>query len=718
MKRHLLFKILGGIFLAGFVFAVAGIAVVAQLIKDLPSPEQFIGKKITQSTKIYDREGTTLLYEIHGEEKRTIISYHEIPTYIQQATIAIEDQSFYTHHAFDWRGFVRAVFVNIIRGRLAQGGSTITQQLARNAFLTSEKTFTRKIKELVLAYWIEKNYSKDQILGLYLNQIPYGSNAYGVEAASQTYFNKSANTLSLAESAVLAALPKGPSYYSPWGKHRDELEARRKNVLEQMFVLGFIDEEEKNRAQQSVVVFADQTLGSIKAPHFVMMVREYLNETFGEDAMMTSGFKVLTTLDAKLQQIAETAVSEGALRNTKLYQGENAALVAQDSNTGQILALVGSRGYFASSSPAGCVSGTTCQFEGNFNVAAQGLRQPGSSFKPFAYITAFQKGYLPESVLFDLPTEFSSYRDKCPLVNINFQTESDPLCFHPENYDKAFRGPVTLRNGLAQSLNIPSVKVLYLANLQDTIINARTFGISTLQDPNRYGLSLVLGGGEVTLLDMVGAYSVFAEEGLKRAQSFILEIRDSKGEALEKYTDRATQVIDPQYPRLLNDVLSDTEERAGLFHASLGLTLFPDREVALKTGTTNDYRDAWTIGYTPSLVVGVWAGNNNNKSMVKGTSISAAIPIWSNFMNKVLPLQPNEVFTKPEPSSPTKPILSGTYVINNQIHDILYYINKTDPLGPAPAMPEIDSQFQNWELPVQYWLTTQNITSLFTPPTP
>lgn len=712
-RRRIILKVVGIVFLICFIGAVAGVAFVAQLIKDLPSPGQFVDKQITQSTKIYDRTGEVLLYEIYGDEKRTVIPFEDIPEYAKQATIVIEDQNFYTNPAFDWRGIVRSVYVNIARGRLEQGGSTITQQLARNAFLTPEKTLTRKIKELILAHWIEQNYSKDEILNLYLNQIPYGSNAYGIEAASHLYFGKSVKDATLAESAALAAILNRPSYYSPWGKHREELESRRKHVLDQMESLGYIDKEEYLRAQQETIVYANQTLGAIKAPHFVMMVREYLYETFGEEAMRTEGFKVLTTLDWDLQQAGEAAVKEGSIRNAKQYKGENAALVAQDSNTGQVLALVGSRDYFATSSPAGCVSGSTCQLEGNFNVAAHGLRQPGSSFKPFAYITAFQKGYLPESIVFDVPTEFSTDREHCPILRIDYTAprEPDDPCFHPENFDRQFRGPVTLRDGLAQSMNVPSVKVLYLADLYDTISNAELFGVSTLKERDRYGLSLVLGGGEVTLLDMVGAYSVFAEDGVKHAQSFILEVRDSRGTILEKFTDSATQVIESQYTRLLNDVLSDTEVRGKLFGGSLGLTLFPDREVALKTGTTNEARDAWTIGYTPSLVVGVWAGNNNNKPMVRGSSITAAVPIWSAFMQKALQSQPIEVFPQPDPPAPVKPILAGTYIINNQIHDTLFYVNKKDPLGPDPLTPD-DSQFYNWELPLYAWVGSQNLSTL------
>lgn len=701
-KKSLFLKIIGLFILAIFVLAIFALAAVAKIAKELPNPEQFVNRQISQSTKIYDRTGQVLLYEIHGEEKRTVIPFEEIPDYVKKATLAAEDQKFYQHKAFDWRAMLRALMVNIIKGKIVQGGSTITQQLAKNAFLTPERTFSRKIKELILAYWIEQRYSKDEILNLYLNQISYGANAYGIEAASQTYFGKPAKDLSLAEAAYLAALPKAPSYYSPWGPHLDELEQRKNYILEQMFELGFIDQEEKQRAQNTKPKFVSQTIGSIKAPHFVMMVKDYLSNKYGEDVLEKGGLKVITTLDWSLQEIAETVVKEGAERNTQLYQGKNAALVAQDAKTGQILALVGSKDYF------------DIENEGNFNVAAQGLRQPGSAFKPFAYITAFKKGYTPQTVVFDLPTEFSLYRNICPIDHIDFSNRN-PLCFHPENFDQNFRGPVSLKTALAQSINVPSVKVLYLAGLNDTLKTAQDFGITTLTDPSRYGLSLVLGGGEVKLIDMVEAYSVFAQDGIKHRQSFILEVKDSQGKILEKYIDLATQVIEPQYARLINDVLSDVDARSGLFQSSLNLTIFPDREVALKTGTTNDYKDAWTIGYTPSLVVGVWAGNNNNTPMQKQAgSILAAIPIWHAFMEKALINQPIELFNKPD-SLPqqNKPMLNGEYLINNEAHNILYYVNKDDPLGPPPINPESDPQFLNWELPVRLWIKNQqNLTGL------
>ncbi len=691
-RKRFILKLTGLFILACLLLGVWGLISIAKMAQELPNPGEFIDGQITQSTKIYDRTGEVLLYEIHGDEKRTVILFEEIPDYAKKATLAIEDQSFYEHAAMDIKGTIRALIADITSGDMSQGGSTITQQLARNTFLTPEKTIKRKIKELILANWIEEKYTKDKILELYLNQIPYGTNAYGIESASQTYFNKPAKNLSLAESATLAAMIQAPSYYSPWGTHVDELISRKNYVLDQMYNLGFIDTQEKDSAKKVELVFTSQNIGKIKAPHFVMMIKDYLSQKYGEDIVEKGGLKVITTLDWGLQQLAEKIIETGAQRNTELYQGKNAAMVAQDPKTGQILVLVGSKDYFDNS------------IDGKFNVAVQGLRQPGSSFKPFAYITAFEKGYSPNAVIFDLPTEFSSYTDICPLININYDNKNS-LCFHPQNFDGDFRGPINLRNSLAQSVNISSVKVLYLAGLVDTIQTAQKFGLSTINDPARYGLSLVLGGGEIKLIDMVGAYSIFSQEGIKHNQVMILEVNNSNGEILEKYIDQAIRVIDQQYPKLINNILSDNEARSGLFQGSLGLTVFPGRDVALKTGTTNDYKDAWTMGYTPSLVVGVWAGNSDNTPMQKHAgSILAAVPIWSEFINTALLNYPMEFFNKPdEIIENNKPMMNGKYIINNQIHNILYYVDKNNPTGPQPINPELDSQYWNWELPIRNW---------------
>lgn len=656
------------------IFLLVGSAGFFYITKDLPNPEILASREIAESTKIFDRTGKVLLYEIHGDEKRTVVPFEEIPDHIKQAAIAIEDENFYEHSAIDFKSIIRAFIKNLTRRGIVQGGSTITQQLAKNAFLTSEKTFDRKIKELILAIYLEKRLSKDEILSFYLNQIPYGSSVYGIESASQTFFEKPAKELTLAEAALLAALPKAPTYYSPWGSHTDELLGRKDLILEKMSQLGFITEEQKKQAQQEKLRFA-VNLAKIKAPHFVMSVQEYLNNKYGEDFARTAGLQVTTTLDWEFQQIAEEVVSEGAQRNNELYQGKNAALVAQDANTGQILALVGSQNYF------------DIESGGNFNVATQGLRQPGSAIKPLAYAVAFEKGLTPETVVFDLETEFDT-------------TGIPEKSYKPQNFDEKFRGPISLRNALAQSVNIPAVKVLYMAGIDNLLKLAKTLGINSLNERSRYGLSLVLGGGEVKLYELVGAYSVFAREGTKHKQTMILEVKNRKGEILEQFEDKTEQVLNPQTARLINEILSDADARAPLFANSLNLTVFPGYQVALKTGTTNDYRDAWAIGYTPNFVIGVWAGNNDNEPMQSHAgSILAAVPIWNNFIEKIIRKYPNNTFLKPEAVVGENPMFRGEYIVNYQsennsypqIHNVLFYINKKSP------------QFDNWEKPVLEW---------------
>ncbi|MDE2001198.1 MAG: PBP1A family penicillin-binding protein [Patescibacteria group bacterium] len=679
----------------------AGLVFFAVILKDLPSPDQFETRQVAQSTKIYDRTGTVLLYEIHGEEKRTTIPFDSIPDTMKQATISIEDHTFYTNPGFDWRGILRSALADLVSSSYSQGGSTITQQLARNAFLSTEKTIVRKIKELMVAFQLEQHYTKDEILNLYLNQIPYGSNAYGVEAAAETYFNKHASELNLAESALLASLPQAPSYYSPYGKHVDELMQRKDLVLQKMNEYGYITDQQMKDAQNFKIQFAP-SVTTIKAPHFVLEVQDYLNKKYGEDYVQTAGLRVITTLDWNMQQEAEKAVLDGATRNTELYQGYNAALVAQDATTGQILALVGSKDYFGSPEPDGCTPGVDCKFEGNFDVATQGLRQPGSSMKPFAYTAAFEKGYTPDTTVFDLSTEFD--------------TTGDPAnSYKPVDFEGTFAGPVTFRTALAQSINVPAVKVMYLAGIDNVLSLAHDFGISTLTERSRYGLSLVLGGGEVTLKDMVGAYSVFAQEGVKHQQTMILSVTDAKGNIVEQYQDNSQRVIDAQYTRLTNDILTDVKARSGLFQSSLALTVFPGHEVAMKTGTTNDYRDAWTIGYTPDLVVGVWSGNNDNTPMQRhGSSLLAAVPMWSAFMSQALQNRPLVSFNKPDPIVTQKPMFNDDYIENYtsgnqsypQVHTILFYVDKNNPLGPQPTQPENDPQFKNWEDPVLQWATS------------
>ncbi len=690
--REIFLLILGLIATGGIVLG----AYTIYLFQTLPNPENFGDRIVAQTTKIYDRAGETLLYEIHGDEKRTILTLEEIPKHVKEAILAVEDAEFYNHPAFDWRGIVRAFISNLKTGTMSQGGSTITQQLVKNAFLTNEKTYIRKIKEVILAIKMEKNYSKDKILELYLNQVPFGSNAYGIQAASQNYFGKDAKDLTIAESAVLAAILQAPTYYSPFGNHKQELLDRKDYALERMRQYNYIDEQELKIAKKQELEFT-QKFDGIRAPHFVMFVKEYLEEKYGTEYVETGGLKVITTLDWNLQQVGEKVVAEGAQRNEDLYNGKNAALIAQDASTGQILTMVGSRDYF------------NIENEGNFNVIT-GHRQPGSSFKPFAYLTAFQKGYTPDTVIFDLKTEFNP---DCPADASQEKDRFGSICYHPSNYDHIFRGPVDLRHSLAQSVNVSAVKVTYLAGLSNVIQTAQKLGITTLTDLNNYGLSLVLGGGDVRPLEMAEAYSVFAQDGKKHKQQAILKVEDSKGNVLEEYKDEAEEVYNPQYIRMINDILSDNEARLGLFSPG-NLLEIPGHQVAAKTGTTQDYRDAWTFGYTPSLVVGVWAGNNDFTTMTPGGgSILAAVPMWHNFIVEALKNKQPETFPKAEIPKTNKPILDGQYIANlkigdtlfPQIHNILYWVNKSDPQGAVPENPSAnDGQFDNWEAPISNWI--------------
>jgi len=687
-KRILPQLIIGflGLAIAGFIFFF-------NVTRSLPKPEEIVDIQVSQSTKIYDRDGESLLYEIYGEEKRTIVEPSEIPNFVREATISIEDDSFYSHPAFDVRGIIRALVTNFIHGGIVQGGSTITQQLAKNAFLSQERTFSRKIKELILAMRLEQRYSKDEILNLYLNQVPYGSNAYGIEAAAQTFFNKSAKDLNINEAAFLAALPQSPSYYSPWGVHLDELVDRKNTVLKRMSQLGYIDDAQFDSASESAPDFVTQPETGLQAPHFVIYIQDYLLKNYGEDALRADGLRVVTTLDKDLQLLAENVVKDGVNRNDELYNGSNGALIAIDPQTGHILAMVGSKDYFGDPEPTGCTPGRNCRFEGNFNVATQGLRQPGSSIKPIAYITAMAGGFTPDTIIWDVPTEFAT---RCSSV-VNFNNRSSS-CYHPQNFDLRFRGPVTMREALAQSINVPSVKTLYLAGLDKTIETALKMGITTLDDPSRLGLSLVLGGGEVRLIELANAYATLAADGVYRPPVGIIRIENSRGEVLEEYEDIGRQVLDSQNVRIINDILSDIELRSGLFQASLNLTLIPGRQVALKTGTTNDYVDAWTFGYTPDLVVGVWAGNNNRDPLkARGSSILAAVPMWHKFFSSALAKKPLSTFVRPDRIFTDNPIFRGE-LIKNSLHTVLYHINRTE-----------DSQFNNWEVGVAGWLQNNSI---------
>lgn len=688
--RRLAVRILMAIgVMAGIGIVIGGIGVLA-LAATLPSDSEIANLRIPESTKIYDRSGEILLYDLSGDQQRVTVPLSEFPDVLKQATIAIEDERFYTTPGVDPIGIARAMVKNIAAGGIVEGGSTITQQLAKKVFLSDDRTWSRKAKEALLAIKLSRYYTKDQILEMYLNQIPYGPTINGAETASQMYFGKPVREVSLAQAALLAALPQSPVRYSPWGKHTDELFGRQRLVLKAMLDQGKIDKLQYDQAVAEQIAFKER-FNSIKAPHFALMIQDYVVEKYGEEAVGRGGLKIVTTLDWKIQEAAEKAVAEGAARNERLYGGTNASLMAIDPKTGQVLALAGSRDYFDKS------------IDGNYNVAMQALRQPGSTLKPFFYMLSFMKGLTPNTKIFDVPTEFVSGDPNCPAAP-NYSTASG-ACFHPQNFEGNFVGPITLRQALAESRNVPAVKVLYLSGLRDALALANSLGLTTLGSAERLGLSLVLGGGEVHQADLVRAYGVFPGDGTIHDRATILKIEDEKGEVLEEFKDRAVKVVEPEYARMINSILADTSARAGLLGSSLGSTIFPGYDVALKTGTTNDYRDAWAMGYTPSIVAGVWAGNNNNKPMFsQGSSLVAAIPIWSQFMRDVLPLFPTgETLNKSTGGTTGKAFIDGDYAPGGILHNELFWLDPSDMRGPAPGNPGSNSQYANWEYGVQAW---------------
>ncbi len=702
--RTLIVDVIVGMFVLGLVGT--GILLVWVSTLDIPDLSSFEERRVQQSTKIYDRTGKILLYDLHQDVRRTIVPYEDISRHIKNASVAIEDDSFFEHAGVRPLAILRSMFTNTMNGGgpfSGAGGSTITQQVIKNSILQKEKTLTRKIKEAILAFRLEQVLTKEEILAHYLNESPYGGTIYGVEEASLSFFGKPASDVTLTEAAYLASLPQLPTYYSPYGSHIDDLERRKNLVLDKMLEHSFITKEEYDGAKSERVEFRPQVATGIRAPHFVFYVRDYLIEKYGEESLAERGLKVITTLDWELQEKAEAIVKEKALFNEKTYNAENAALVAVDPQNGQILVMVGSRDYFDT------------EIEGNYNIALA-ERQPGSSFKPFVYATAFKKGYTPETAVFDLKTQFST-----ACAPDNFTSENG--CYSPDNYDHRFRGPVTFRNALAQSLNVPAVKALYLAGITPSLKMARDLGITTLTNSDQYGLTLVLGGGEVKLLEMVGAYGTFANEGVRNELQGIVRIEDNDGSVVEEFKPEPKQVLDRDITLQISDILSDNVARTPLYGPNSSL-YFPGRDVAAKTGTTNDKRDAWVLGYTPNLAVGAWAGNNDNHSMneISGLIIT---PLWRAFMDEALKKLPEKKFSEPPRTPDTiKPVLRGVWFdpadlvnsnddsqtinVENAVsgaHDILYFVNKDDPRGPQPTNPT-DPQYVLWEYPVSLWKTS------------
>lgn len=716
VKRHKhLIRNIAALGAAVLIFSIGLLLIWASTWR-VPALDSIETRKVSQSTKIYDRTGEILLYDVFQNIKRTVVPFDQISDNVKKASLAIEDQDFYEHNGVKPVSFLRAVIVNVLSANFTQGGSTITQQVVKNSLLTGEKRISRKLKEWVLAIKLENILTKEQIFSMYLNEIPYGGSLYGVEEAAQAFFGKKASDVTLAEAAYLAAVPKAPTYYSPYGKNRERLEVRKNLVLSEMLRIKLITKEQHDAAMAEQITFKPQESFGIKAPHFVLFVKDLLQKKYGDQVLEEGGLKVITTIDYDLQKKAEDIARDYGKKNEKDVDAENVAAVAIDPKTGDIRAMVGSRDYFDK------------EIDGNFNITTA-LRQPGSTFKPFAYAQAFVKGFTPETTLFDLQTEFSTTcnPDGTPR-------SAGANCYMPQNYDEIFRGPITMREALAQSINIPAIKTLYLAGLRETLRLAKDMGIQSLTNTNQYGLTLVLGGSEVSLLDLTSAYGVFANDGVRNPYRAILEIKDRNGVTIEKATQSPAQVLPAEAARLISNVLSDEVARIPAVGANSPLQ-FTGRAVAAKTGTTNDYRDAWVVGYSPNIALGVWAGNNDNHPMQKKVARFIVAPFWNLVMKEALKTTPiDEAFVPPDLSYTSdlslKPVLRSKWqggistfidsitkrpvtentprelyeeVLSGGVHSILYWVDKNDPRGPAPQNPQNDSQFESWEYGVQKW---------------
>lgn len=756
-------KIIKFVIIGGFslVFGLVLLFLII-IIPGLPDVNNIQSLVAAQSSVILDRDGE-ILYTIHGDENRTIVPYDQISPYVSKASMSIEDDQFYNHIGIDIAAILKAACSELYICSGSRGGSTITQQFVKNAFLSSERTYTRKAKEIILALQLESNFTKDEIMEMYLNRIPYGSNIFGVEVAAQTFFGKPASELTIAESAILAAIPKAPTYYSPYGTHKyatidiaeEEilrlgieseqdlvdinsdfiskgligktytfgeggdardiyLKGRVDFVLGRMAELGYISEDEQFAAlEESKKIEFKEFKEDIKAPHFVLYVRELLEEKYGKDQIEKGGLRITTTINGKMQDAADKAVEDRAERNLSVFGAGNAALVAMDPDNGHILAMVGSSDYWND------------EIDGKVNIALRS-RLPGSSFKPIAYAASFLQGYAPSTVLYDVKTKFGSW-------------------YEPSNFDDKFPGPTTMRDALAGSRNIPAVKATYLAGVSNVLDLARKMGIKLNQSDDWYGLSLGLGAGEARLIDMVGAYGVFASGGYKAEPVAILKVEDKNGNIIEEYEEpkKKNLVLDPQVAYLINDVLSDTEARPGKYWQS-GLNI-PGVKNGAKTGTSNKKKnnviypfDNWTIGYTRNLVAGVWAGNADGKHLkYTASGLDVAAPIWKQFMIEATADLEKKNFDKPEglkwikvakssgklPSEHTPPeeIVSAVFASFNipREYDNSYQLVKIDKVSgklateftPEEAIEEkaffthhsILPNNTNWEKAVRLW---------------
>lgn len=628
--KHVKTRTWATIAMGAFICLVVGTLLIGLLFawyaKDLPRPDK-VRRTEGLSTVVLDRNGETL-YDIYEDQNRIPARYEDIPNYLKLATVSIEDKDFFKHQGLSISGLMRGMVACIVIRR-CQGGSTLTQQLVKNVLLSSERTLPRKMKEAVLAIQIERRYNKDEILQMYLNEAPYGGTAVGVEAAAQYYFNKPVKDLTLIESAIIAGLPQSPSTYSPFTGEPTAYVWRTEQVLRRMREDGHITgvQETEARKQLGGVQFAQES-EALRAPHFIAYIKDQLIQKFGSGIVDAGGLKVTTTLDWKLQEEAQKIVKE-EVDKAKNLKVSNGAAVAIDPKTGEILVMVGSKEYTGTDS-AGL----------KYNVAVQGLRQPGSSIKPVTYAAAFKKGYTASTMLVDVETKYPSGDPKKPEYN-------------PKNYDSKYRGPMQLRYALGNSINTIAVKVSALVGVKDVLRLAYDMGLSSLEPTpanlSRIGLSMTLGGGEVTLLELTNAFAVFSAEGLRHEPVSILKVEDPKGKVLfEHKPANPRHVLSPEVSYLISEILSDNDARKEVF-GTRSLLVIPGHTVAVKTGTTDDKRDNWTVGYTRSVVVGAWVGNNDNSPMHPSlaSGVTGAAPIWRRIMLAALKDRNNEPFNRP-----------------------------------------------------------------------
>ncbi|MBI4091810.1 MAG: PBP1A family penicillin-binding protein, partial [Candidatus Levybacteria bacterium] len=637
--------------------------------RDLPAPGKLAGSDIKDSTKILDKNGV-VLYSIFKDYNRLYVPLKEVPDNLKAATISIEDKDFYTNKGFSVTGLIRGLLLDPILKNRVTGGSTITQQLVKNVLLSPERSITRKLKELILAVQVDQRFSKLEILEMYLNNVPYGGTAIGVEAAANLYFGKHAKELNLAQTAFLAGLPQAPSIYSPFvGKDKAYI-TRTKDVLRRMREDGKISRKQEKDALSEVEKFTfSQKQGNLKAPHFVQYIREHLVKLYGEAVVENGNLTVITTLDYEIQKSAENIVFE-EIEKIEKFDVSNGATIVMDPVTGAILAMVGSRDYFDT------------EREGNFN-AATAHRQPGSALKPIMYATAFEKGYTPATLLMDLKTE----------LPINVPGQKDYI---PVNYDGKYRGPMQIRFALGNSVNVPAVKMLARVGIKPVMQKAYDMGIEnwkpTQGNLSNVGLSLVLGGREVTLVEMATAYSVFANRGVKKESFSIAEVKDRKGKTIFKHKDsKGVKVLSEEVAFLISHILLDNNARSEVFGTNSFLNI-AGRTVSVKTGTTDSKRDNWAVGYTPSFVVASWVGNNDNAPMDPriASGVTGATPIWRRITQAVLKGKPDERVTQPSGIIAMQiDAFSGGLPRDGQPTRSEYFLKGTEPTANAVIFKKV-----------------------------